>query len=402
MVSVQSRGLLALTSQRRTWWPVESVPACTWRFLLPCVVALCVSPVNAAKIGIVSAQRPVTSPDARAQLQRILEQNAPILEAQATVLKTVAKLIGPTVVHIEADVPQQTLAHNRDRNVEENGSGVIIQWKNRFYVLTNCHVFRNAPADSIRIHLADGRLLHPQRVLADEETDVGVLAIEAADLVASPVGDSDRMEIGDFVLAVGCPFNLSHSVTFGIISARGRHNLDLPTAAVRFQDFLQTDAAINPGNSGGPLCNVRGQIIGINTAIASNSGGNEGIGFSIPINLFMAVARQLIDTGKATRAFLGVSLDDKFGPAIAAELGMARAIGTRVTAVTRGGPAEVAGIRRNDVIMKFDGTQIDDDAHLVNLVGLIEVGKKVSLEIFRDGKTVVIEVETADHSKFAR
>ena len=132
-------------------------------------------------------------------------------------------------------------------------------------------------------------------------------------------------------------------------------------ASVRFQDFLQTDAAINPGNSGGPLCNVRGEIIGINTAIASNSGGNEGIGFSIPINLFMAVARQLIDTGKVTRAFLGVSLDAKFGPAMAAELGLAQATGTRVTAVTRGGPAEAAGIRAGDVIMKLDGTAIDDD-----------------------------------------
>jgi len=221
--------------------------------MLLSIVALCVSPISAAKISVASAQRPVTSPEARARLQRILEQNAPVLEAQATVLKTVAKLIGPTVVHVEADVPQQTLVHNRDRHVEENGSGVIIQWKNRFYVLTNCHVFRSAPADGIRIYLADGRLLHPQRVLADEETDVGVLAIEAADLVASPVGDSDQMEIGDFVLASGSPFNLSHSVTFGIISARGRHNLDLADAAVRFQDFLQTDAAINPGNSGGPL-----------------------------------------------------------------------------------------------------------------------------------------------------
>jgi serine protease Do len=364
------------------------------------LLALSVSPAGAAKIRIVSAQRPITSPEARAQLQRILEQNAPVLEAQARVLKTVAKLVGPTVVHIEADVPQQTLVHNRDRHIEENGSGVIVQRKDRFYVLTNWHVFRNAPADGIRIYLADGRRLHPRRVLNDEETDVGVLGIEAADLIASPVGDSDRMEIGDFVLAVGSPFGLSHSVTFGIISARGRHDLDLADASVRFQDFLQTDAAINPGNSGGPLCNLRGEIIGINTAIASNSGGNEGIGFSIPINLFMAVARQLIDTGKVTRAFLGVSLDAKFGPAIAAELGMAQATGTRVTAVTRGGPAEAAGIRKNDVIMKLDGAPIDDDAHLVNLVGLIEVGKKVSLEVFRDGKTIVIQVEVADHSKF--
>jgi serine protease Do len=363
-------------------------------------LVLGVLPARAATIHRVSAERPVTSPEARAQLQRILQQNAPVLEAQATVVKTVAKLIGPTVVHIEADVPQQTLQHNRDRHVEEAGSGVIIQRKNRYYVLTNRHVFRNAPAEGIRIYLADGRALHPQRVLQDEETDVGVLAIDADDLVASPVGDSDKIEIGDFVLAAGSPFGLSHSVTFGIISARGRHDLQLGDDTVRFQDFLQTDAAINPGNSGGPLCNLRGEVVGINTAIASNSGGNEGIGFSIPINLFMAVARQLVENGKVTRAFLGVSLDAKFSAAMAAELGMSRVAGTRVTAVTRGGPAEAAGIRAGDVILKLDGIAIDDDAHLVNLVGLIEVGKKVTLEVYRDGKSIIIPAEVADRSKF--
>ena len=387
-------------SKHPTCWLARVAIACPCLSLLLGVLTLGVSPASAAKFKTVSAQHPVTSPEARAQLQRTLAQNAPLLEAQATVVKTVAKLIGPTVVHIAADVPQQTLEHNHDRHVEENGSGVIIQRKGRFYVLSNRHVFRNAPTDGIRIYLADGRELHPQRILADEETDVGVLAVEAADLIASPVGDSDRMEIGDFVLAMGSPFNLSHSVTFGIISARGRHDLQLGDDSVRFQDFLQTDAAINPGNSGGPLCNLRGEIIGINTAIASNSGGNEGIGFSIPINLFMAVARQLIDNGKVTRAFLGVSLDAKFGPAMAAELGLAQATGARVHDITRGGPAEAAGIRVNDVIMKLDGTAIDDDAHLVNLVGLIEVGKKVSLDVFRDGKTIAVQVEVVDRSKF--
>jgi serine protease Do len=365
-----------------------------------CLLALYEARAGAANVRVESPQRPITSPVARAELQRTLERNAPVLEAQATVLKTVAKLLGPTVVHIEADVPQQTLEHNRDRHVEENGSGVIIERNGHFYVLTNRHVFRNAPLDGIRIYLADGRRLHPRRVLDDEETDIGVLFIEAPDLIAAPLGDSDKMEIGDFVLAVGSPFGLSHSVTFGIISARGRHDLQMGDDAVRYQDFLQTDAAINPGNSGGPLCNLRGEIIGINTAIASNSGGNEGIGFSIPVNLCMGVARQLIDTGKVTRAFLGVSLDSKFGAAIAAELGMAQVTGTRVMGVTRGGPAEAAGVRVGDVILKIDGTAISDDAHLVNLVGVTEVGKKVSLEVFRDGKMVVLQAVVADRSKF--
>ena len=361
-----------------------------------------VAQTDAAKTRIVNSQHPVTSPAERAALQRVVEQNAPVLEAQAAVVKAVAKLISPAVVHIEADVPRLGILSAKERNVEEAGSGVIVERRGKFYVLTNRHVFRNAGADAIVIHLADGRQLHPQRMLDDEETDVGVLPIEAADLIAAPLGDSDRLEIGDFVLAVGSPFGLSHSVTFGIISARGRHDLELGETTVRFQDFLQTDAAINPGNSGGPLCNLRGQIVGINTAIASSSGGNEGIGFSIPINLVMSVARQLMDTGKVTRAFLGVSLDAKFGAAMAAELGMPHFAGTRVTTVTSGGPAAAAGILPGDVILKLDSTPIDDDSHLVNLVALIEVGKKVSLEIYRDGKTLVLPVVVADRSKFGQ
>ena len=160
-------------------------------------------------------------------------------------------------------------------------------------------------------------------------TDVAVLAVSAPDLTAAPLGDSDRMEIGDFVLAVGSPFGLSHSVTFGIISAKGRRDLHLGEVdTVQFQDFLQTDAAINPGNSGGPLVNLRGEVIGINTAIASNSGGNEGIGFAIPVNMFMTVARQLIETGKVTRAFLGVNM---------LEVGVRSGDGRRVGAAPAGG-----------------------------------------------------------------
>ncbi len=365
-------------------------------FLLPFSAA----PLFAAKP--VGTQLPVTAPEERAALQRILEQNAPVLEAQSAVVKAVAKLLDPSVVHIEADVPRRGMMSGKERQSEESGSGVIIQRGGHYYVITNWHVFRNAPAEGIRIGLADRRMLHPQRIMQDEETDVGVLPIDAADLIAAPLGDSDRMEVGDFVLAMGSPFGLSHSVTFGIISARDRHDLELSDANIRFQDFLQTDAAINPGNSGGPLCNLRGQVIGINNSIATNSGNNEGVGFSIPINHFMAVARQLIDTGKVTRAFLGVTLDSKFGPAMATELGMARVAGTRVTSVAAGGPAEAAGIRPGDVILKLDATPIDDDGHLVNLVGMIEAGKKVSLEIYRDGKTLVLPAVVVDRSKFGQ
>jgi len=340
-------------------------------------------------------------PEHRAELRRQLRRHAQVLDAQSAVVKIVAKLVGPSVVHVEADIPPPAGArYGRGQVIEEAGSGVIVELKDRYYVLTNRHVIRNAPPAAIRINLADGRRIHPTKVLADPDSDVAVLAVDAPDLLATPLGDSDRVEIGDFVLAVGSPFGLSRSVTFGIISAKGRRDLQLKEAAVRFQNFLQTDAAINPGNSGGPLVNLRGEIIGINTAIASNSGGNEGIGFAIPVNMFMTIARQLIDTGKVTRAFLGVNLNSKFGPAIAAELGLPRLLGAQITGITPNSPAEAAKLRVDDVVLEFNRTPVEDDAHLVNLVSLTEVGRQVTLVIFRDRRPITVTVEVGDRSKF--
>jgi serine protease Do len=348
-------------------------------------------------------QEGAVTPQQRAALRGILEKNAPVLEAQAAVVKAVAKLIGPTVVHIEAQGPTTpSLPYSHGLRSEESGSGVIIQWKGKYYVLTTRHVVHVAPPEGINVSLADGRRIHPRQMWDDADTEAAVLAVEAPGLAAAPLGNSDRMEIGDFVLAVGSPFGLSHSVTFGIISAKGRRDLHLDDATVRFQDFLQTDAAINPGNSGGPLCDLRGNVIGINTAIASKSGGSEGIGFSIPINMFMFAARQLIETGKVTRAYLGVNLDSRFGPAAAAELGLPNPMGTRVLSVTRGSPAEAARLLPGDVILRIDGVRVEDDAHLVNLVSLIEVGKRVPLVIFRDGKTLTLSVDMGDRSSFER
>jgi serine protease Do len=337
------------------------------------------------------------SPDSRAKLYRELQSQTEVLEKTSAVVKTVAKLMGPTVVHIRAEVPRR----NPDRpagqgQLEEDGSGVIIDHRGQRYVLTNRHVISGAAAENIHITLADGREIHPQQVWEDPETDAAVMWVSAPDLVSATLGDSSRMEIGDFVLAVGSPFGLSQSVTFGIISAKGRRGLDLPERKVKLQDFLQTDAAINPGNSGGPLINLHGEVIGINACIASKSGGSEGIGFAIPINMFMIVARQLIESGRVAHAFLGVSLDDKFGPASASELGLPRPVGARVTAITPQSPAAFANLQRDDVILQFDGTPIEDDAHLVNLVNLTQVGKQVALVILRERKTMTLKVEVDD------
>jgi serine protease Do len=195
------------------------------------------------------------------------------------------------------------------------------------------------------------------------------------------------------VLAFGSPFGLSHSVTRGIVSAKGRYNLDLGDGDVKLQNFLQTDAAINPGNSGGPLVNLRGEVIGLNTAIASSSGGNEGIGFSIPINLAVRIAGQLVSSGEPSRGFLGVGLQDDFSAVAARARGLSRPVGALVTRVEQGSPAQLASIQVDDVILEFGETRVEDDDHLINLVQLTESGRKVGVELFRNGSRMRTEVE---------
>ena len=228
----------------------------------------------------------ILTPERQAELRQELQRHLAVLDAQAAVMKTVAKLVGPSVVFVES---QRGPDASRRHIIQEDGSGVIIKWKEKFYILTNRHVVRDTPISAIKIDLADGRRIAPDKVSVDEESDVAVLAVSAPDLVAALLGDSDKLEIGDFVLAMGSPFGLNQSFTHGIISGKGRRNLKLGESNTKNgesnfknQDFLQTDAAINPGNSGGPLVNLRGEVIGINTAIASNTGVSEGCGFAIP------------------------------------------------------------------------------------------------------------------------
>jgi serine protease Do len=332
----------------------------------------------------------------RAALFASISADVDALERQGNILKRVIKYAKPTIVHIEA----ARVAERKSSEVEEAGSGVIVLMNGKHFVLTNRHVIKDSIPSRIKIKLADGRLLYPTKVWSDRGTDIAVMAVNAQRLVAANIGDSDKLEIGDFVLAVGSPFGLSHSVTYGIISAKGRRDLELGDDGVRFQDFLQTDAAINPGNSGGPLLNLRGEVVGLNTAIASASGGNEGIGFTIPINMVKSVAMQLIERGAVVRAFLGVHLDSKFGPEAAARLGLPRVEGARVSGVTPGSPAEQAQIQVGDIILQFDGQRIEDDGHLVNLVSTTPLEKEVAVTVYRDGKPVGVRVKVSDRGRF--
>jgi serine protease Do len=333
------------------------------------------------------------------QLYQRITTDVEFLERKGNLLKNVVKLVRPSVVHIAAEKSSrpERLDH---RTIEEAGSGFIVHLDSNYYVLTNRHVIRYSPLSKIMLRLADGVKLKPIQLWSDPGTDIAVIEVSDSGLVSSRLGDSNQVEIGDFVLAVGSPFGLSHSVTFGIISAKGRRDLELGEEGVRFQDFLQTDAAINPGNSGGPLLNLRGEVIGINTAIASSSGGSEGIGFAIPIDMAMVIARQLIETGRVSRAYMGVHLDSQFTPEKARALGLARHFGAHVSGITPNSPAAAADLRVNDVILEFDGARVEDDNHLINRVSLTAVGKKVNLLVLRNGDKLNMELQVGDRSKF--
>ena len=318
---------------------------------------------------------------------------------QGNLIKQVVRLVRPSVVHIEARKSESIVRHGGRNPVEEAGSGVVFAHRSRLYVLTNRHVVYNASSSNITIELTDGRQIHPTRVRTDLGTDVAVMALGEQDIIAARFGDSSRMEIGDFVVAVGSPFGLNHSVTFGIISAKGRRELELGVQGVRFQNFIQTDASINPGNSGGPLFNLRGEVIGINTAIASNSGGNEGIGFAIPVNVALLVAKQLIENDAVKRGYLGVTMDLDYDAAKAAKLGLPRPIGVRITNIAEKSPAKDAMLRVNDVIVRYNDVIIEDSTHLVNLVSLTAVDKEVEIEFYRDGERMTATVTVADRAE---
>lgn len=320
----------------------------------------------------------------RERLYEELASEVAAIERMGNLVKRVARLVRPNVVHIEAHKTEQT--RGRQESFEEAGSGVIVSVDNRLWVLTNRHVINGAGPAQIALRLSDGREIRPMQIISDPNTDIAVIQVRDDNLSPARLGDSNRAEIGDFVLAIGSPFGLSHSVTFGILSAKGRRDLTLGDEKIELQDFFQTDAAINPGNSGGPLLNLRGEVVALNTAIASSSGGSEGIGFAIPINMAMNVANQLIRYGRLQRAYLGVTLDPDYSAADALRDGIGSPGGALVKDIRAGSPAEAAKIRRGDVIVNFNGLAVDNDDHLVAQVGLTPVGTEVPVIIFRDGR----------------
>ena len=281
----------------------------------------------------------------------------------------------------------------RERKTQSLGSGVIVDAA-RGLVLTNNHVIANA--DQISVRLTDGRRFSAKLVGSDPETDVAVIQIKASGLIGLPLADSDRLRVGDFVVAIGNPFGLGQTVTSGIVSALARSGLGI----TGYEDLIQTDASINPGNSGGALVNLRGELVGINTAIYSQSGGNIGIGFAIPMNMAEQVMEQLVKYGEISRGYLGAEMQN-LDPDLAAAFGLEGHNGAVLVNILADSPAEQAGLRAGDVVTAVNGRRVRDAADLRNHIGLMRVGDPVELNILRDSKPLSVRARVGSREPAA-
>ncbi|MFA4918365.1 MAG: DegQ family serine endoprotease [Thermodesulfovibrionales bacterium] len=315
-------------------------------------------------------------------------------------ISEVAAVVKPSVVNISStrtvksqgtDSPfskrffgDEPFERPRDHKQSGLGSGVIVDEDG--YILTNNHVIKDA--DEIKVKLSDQREFKGKVIGTDRKTDLAVIKVDAKNLPAVRFGDSDNLKVGSTVLAIGNPFGLTQTVTSGIVSATGRANVGIAD----YEDFIQTDAPINPGNSGGALVNIKGELVGINTAIVSTTGGYQGIGFAIPSAMAKAVMESLIKNGKVVRGWLGVSIQP-LTPELAKQFNLKDGEGVLVGDVVEDSPSEKAGIQRGDVITEFDGKEVRDVTSLRNMVAGTEPDKVVKIKLIRDGKPNTMEVK---------
>jgi S1-C subfamily serine protease len=363
------------------------------RLLLPALIGVC---LFFGASALVHVPLPLGTPVSAQSQAPVLAD--PVLQLSDR-FENIASRVLPAVVSVEAVKPAR--ASGKGKPVEESGSGVILKTEARpgYYVLTNNHVVSQAKPEQITVHLADGRVFHPGQVWADPESDIALMSLDGAtNLPTVTLGNSDGARVGRWVLAIGSPFGLNQTVTHGIISARDRGQVSLGNA-IRIKDFLQTDAAINPGSSGGPLIDMRGEVIGINTAIASHSGSNSGVAFSIPINLVKRIVAQMLQQGTVQRGYLGMQLSQGLEPADAAKFGLERVRGALVERVYTETPAAVAGLQVNDIILQVDDVAIRDDTHLINLISGLPIGRRVRLQVWRDRAPVTLEATVGDWAR---
>lgn len=356
------------------------------RSLSAALLALCLaiavsSPLQAALPAAVDGQPlPTLAP----MLERATPAVVNIATQSRVALRRNPLLDDPFFRHF-FNIPDQP----RERRAQSVGSGVVVDAR-RGFVITNHHVVDGA--DTITVTLNDGRQLEAKVIGSDPESDVAVIQVPSDNLTALPLADSDRLRVGDFVVAIGNPFGLGQTVTSGIISALGRTGLGIQG----YEDFIQTDASINPGNSGGALVNLRGELIGINTAIIAPGGGNVGIGFAIPSNMVSRLMEQIVAHGAVRRGQLGVSVQD-LTPELARAFNIPMQQGAVIAQVMPRSTAARAGLREGDVVLRVNGRPIRDGSALRNAIGLLEVGASVQLDILRDGKPLTINARVGEY-----
>lgn len=327
--------------------------------------------------------------------QKIIETSKAFTEIVSAVSPAVVNISTTKVRQIETDSlfddpffdlfrPFNDFGMPKKWKEKSLGSGVIVSSDG--YIITNNHVVEKG--EEIRVTLFDKSTFKGKLVGADPKTDIAIIQIDANSLPTLKWGDSEELQVGEFVLAIGNPYSLNHTVTMGIISAVGRANVGIAD----YEDFIQTDAAINPGNSGGPLVNVKGELIGINTAIFSRTGGYQGIGFAVPSNMVRVIMDQLVQQGKVTRGWIGVTIQE-LTPELSQKFGADRTQGALVSDVMKGGPAAKAGLKRGDIIIAFNGKIVKDVSNLRNMVAQSKIGNEVKIKILRSGKEYAIKVK---------
>ncbi|WP_447972242.1 DegQ family serine endoprotease [Nitrospira sp. Kam-Ns4a] len=394
-----SRGLNGLYPGGRSPWPALLAFLLTWSGLVHCArdESPASQPVVAAPVPVSAgpASTPVPSNETFIAVAKVARESVVNIASVRKVSQRESPFPSPFFEdpffrRFFGEEFERRFQIPRERREHGLGSGVIVSTDG--YILTNNHVIEHA--DELEVLLGDKRKFKAKVVGTDPKTDVAVIKIDATGLPTLPWGDSSKLQVGELVLAVGNPFGLNQTVTMGIISAVGRANMGI----VDYEDFIQTDAAINPGNSGGALVNLRGELVGINTAIFTRNGGFMGIGFAIPSNMARSVMESLIKHGKVVRGWLGVSIQE-VSQDLAQQFGAPGTNGALVADVMEDSPAAKAGLERGDIITRFNGTAVKDPAHLRALVAETAPGTAVTLTVLRDKKSREITVTIAELPK---
>jgi serine protease Do len=335
--------------------------------------------------------------EARVNSKNKILASAAIFEKSSEVISQVSEYICPSIVHIEvrrfraAQPVRGRDTRNVQIEVEDSGSGFIVKIGGKNFVITNRHVVAGIELDSIIIHTSDRRMIIPKQIYTNNEFDLALLETDE-ELLPVDIGDSDKVHVGEFILAVGSPYGLERSVTMGIVSATSRRKIPASGGQSPSCEFFQIDAATNPGNSGGPVLNIKGEVIGVITAIATTGGGSEGIAFAIPINDVLRVAEQIADGGVALRPYIGVMFDNVFGSKEHKKIGMNRMIGANIRQIIPDSPASEAKIQVEDVITKFNDIEVEDGYHLNNLIRRSKIGKQIELTVKRNKKDIKINI----------